>query len=418
MVGSIDAKSAQYIENEEKYGAHNYHPIPVVVERAEGIYCYDVTGKRYIDFLAAYGACNQGHGHPRIIKALVEQSCKLALTSRAFHNDVYSQYAKYVTEFFGFDKILPMNTGAEACETAVKLARKWAYEVKKVPENQAVIIWAKDNFCGRTIMCVSVSNDPDAYGGYGPFVGGMEVVPYNDVKALEETMEKHSANLAGFYIEPIQGEAGVIVPNDDYLPKAKALCEKHKCLFIADEIQSGLCRTGKMLACDHFNVKPDVLVLGKAMSGGLYPVSGVLASNEVMLTIQPGQHGSTYGGNPIACKVAMEALQILKDEELADNAECLGEIFRTECSKMKFAWIKEIRGKGLMNAIELDSAFATKISAWDVCLKLKDNGLLAKPTHNSIIRFTPPLTMTKEQMTESIKIITKVFGECDKIANA
>lgn len=407
-----DPLSSQYIEREEKFGAHNYHPIPVVVERAEGIYFYDVNGKRYIDFLAAYGACNQGHGHPRIVKALVEQAGKMALTSRAFHNSVLGEYAKYVTEYFGYDKILPMNTGAEACETAVKLARKWAYDVKKVPHDRAVIIWAKNNFCGRTVMCVSVSTDPDAYGGYGPFVGGMEIVPYNDISALESCMEKHSANLAGFYIEPIQGEAGVIVPDDNYLPAAKKLCEKHRCLFIADEIQSGLCRSGRMLACDYYGVTPDLLVLGKALSGGLYPVSAVLGADEIILTIKPGQHGSTFGGNPIGCKVAMEALQVLKDENLAENATRMGELFRSECSKLKYSWVKDIRGKGLMNAIEL---CASKITAWDVCVKLRDNGLLAKPTHDSIIRFTPPLVITDTQMRDSIAIICKVFEECDKI---
>jgi len=410
---NVDAKTQSFIDVEEKYGAHNYHPLPVVLERGEGCFMWDVTGRKYFDFLSAYGAVNQGHCHPRIIKAMVEQACKLTLTSRAFHNNIFGDFCKYVTEFFGYDKVLAMNSGAEACETAVKLARRWAYDVKKVPENEAIIIWAENNFCGRTITCISASTDPSSYARYGPFTPGMAIVKYDDLDALEAYLDEHGPKVAAYYVEPIQGEAGVHVPKDGYLKGVSELCKKHNVLFIADEIQTGFGRTGKMLCCEHEDVKPDMVILGKAMSGGIYPVSAVLASNEVMLTIQPGEHGSTYGGNPLGACVAMEAMKVLVDEKMAENAERLGKIFRAEAEKVKYEWVKEVRGKGLLNAIELDPAFAKKVTAWEVCLKLKEHGLLAKPTHDNIIRFAPPLCITEEQIMEGIAIIQKTFTECN-----
>lgn len=397
------------MELEDNYGAHNYHPIPVVLERGEGVYVWDVEGKKYFDFLAAYSAVNQGHCHPRIVKALTTQAQKLTLTSRAFYNSVLGEYEKYITEYFGYDKVLPMNTGVEGGETALKLARRWAYDIKGVKENQAKMVFAKGNFWGRTLAAISSSNDPSSTQGFGPFLPGYELVDYNDLKALEDAIK--DPNTAAFMVEPIQGEAGVVVPDEGYLKGVRALCDKYNVLFIADEVQTGLARTGKMLACDHEGVKPDILVLGKALSGGLMPVSAVLANNEVMLTIKPGEHGSTYGGNPLACAVAMEALKVLKEENLAENSEKLGIIFRDEMNKLKKETdlITLVRGKGLFNAIVIKEKNGK--TAWDVCVKFAENGLLAKPTHGDIIRFAPPLVITKEQLMECVAIIRKVVLE-------
>jgi len=400
-------KSAHLMELEDNYGAHNYHPIPVVLEKGEGVYVWDVEGKRYFDFLAAYSAVNQGHCHPRIVKALTAQAQKLTLTSRAFYNSVLGEYEKYITEYFGFDKVLPMNTGVEGGETALKLARRWAYDVKGVKENHAKVVFAKGNFWGRTLAAISASNDPSSYTGFGPFLPGYELVDYNDLGALENAIK--DPNTAAFMVEPIQGEAGVVVPDEGYLKGVRALCTKYNVLFIADEVQTGLARTGKMLACDHEDVKPDILVLGKALSGGLMPVSAVLANNEVMLTIKPGEHGSTYGGNPLACAVAMEALKVLKEEKLAENSEKLGIVFRDEMNKLKQETdlITLVRGKGLFNAIIIKEKNGK--TAWDVCVKFAENGLLAKPTHGDIIRFAPPLVITREQLMECVSIIRKVI---------
>ncbi len=400
-------KSAHLIELEDNYGAHNYHSIPVVLERGEGVYVWDVEGKRYFDFLAAYSAVNQGHCHPRIINALTTQAQKLTLTSRAFYNSVLGEYEKYITSYFGYDKVLPMNTGVEGGETAIKLARRWAYDVKGVKENQAKLVFANGNFWGRTLAAISASNDLSSYKGFGPFLPGYELVNYNDLNALENAIK--DPNTAAFMVEPIQGEAGVIVPDEGYLKGVRALCTKYNVLFIADEVQTGLARTGKMLACDHEDVKPDILVLGKALSGGTIPVSAVLANNEVMLTIKPGEHGSTYGGNPLACAVAMEALKVLKDEKLAENAEALGIIFRAEMTKLQAECdlITHVRGKGLFNAIVIKEKNGK--TAWDVCVKFAEQGLLAKPTHGDIIRFAPPLVITKEQLMECVAIIRKVI---------
>ena len=400
-------KSAELMELEENFGAHNYHPIPVVLEKGEGIFVWDVDGKRYFDFLAAYSAVNQGHCHPRIIKALTTQAQKLTLTSRAFYNSLLGEYEKFITSYFGYDKVLPMNTGVEADETAMKLARRWAYDVKGVEKNKAKLVFAKGNFMGRTLAAISASNDPSSFEGFGPFMPGYELVDYNDLKALENAIK--DPNTAAFIVEPIQGEAGVVVPDEGYLKGVRELCTKYNVLFIADEVQTGLARTGKMLACDHENVKPDVLVLGKALSGGVLPISAVLASNEVMLTIKPGEHGSTYGGNPLACAVAMEALKVLKDEKLAENSENLGIIFREEMNKLKAETdlITTVRGRGLFNAIVIKEKDGK--TAWDVCLKFAEAGLLAKPTHGDIIRFAPPLVITKEQLMECIAIIRKVI---------
>jgi len=401
MTGNITSQQA--IALEDKHGAHNYHPLPVVLSRGEGVFVWDVEGKRYYDFLSAYSAVNQGHCHPKIVDALIEQSKKLALTSRAFYNDVLGIYEKYITEYFGFDKVLPMNTGAEGVETAIKLTRKWAYKKKGIPQNEAKIVVCENNFHGRTTTIVSFSNDPDGYGDYGPYTPGFIRIPYNDVDALAEALK--DPNVAGFLFEPIQGEAGVFVPDEGYLKKTYELCKKHNVLYIADEVQTGIARTGKLLACDHEGVKPDVLILGKAISGGIYPVSAVLASDEVMLVIKPGQHGSTFGGNPVAAKVAMAALDVVKDEKLSEKAEYLGEILRRELRAIQSDMITLVRGKGLLNAIVIKPKNGKE--AWDVCLKMAENGLLAKPTHGDIIRFAPPLVITEEQLMECVEIIKK-----------
>ncbi|MDR4987401.1 MAG: ornithine--oxo-acid transaminase [Bacteroidales bacterium] len=395
--------SQQLIELEEKHGAHNYHPLPVVLSRGEGVFVWDVEGKRYYDFLSAYSAVNQGHCHPKIVDALIEQSKKLALTSRAFHNDVLGIYEKYITEYFGYDKVLPMNTGAEAVETAIKLCRKWAYKVKGVPENQAKIVVCENNFHGRTTTIVSFSNDPAGYSDYGPYTPGFIRIPYNDVDALAEALK--DPNVAGFLFEPIQGEAGVFVPDEGYLTRTYELCKKHNVLYIADEVQTGIARTGKMLACDHENVRPDVVILGKAISGGIYPVSAVLADDPVMMVIRPGQHGSTFGGNPVAAKVAMAALDVIKEEKLAEKSIYLGEILRKELRAIKSEMLTTVRGKGLLNAIVIKPKNGKE--AWDVCLKMAENGMLAKPTHGDIIRFAPPLVITEEQIMECVNIIRK-----------
>ncbi len=390
-----------YIKREEKFGAHNYHPLPVVLDRGEGVHVWDVEGKKYYDFLSAYSAVNQGHCHPKIVNALNNQAQKLTLTSRAFYNSVLGEFEEYVTSYFGYDKVLPMNSGAEGDETALKLCRKWAYEKKGIPENEAKIVVCEGNFHGRTITIISMSSDPDSYRGYGPYTPGFVTVPYNDVDALEEALQ--DPHVAGFLIEPIQGEAGVYVPDDGYLKKAYDLCKANNVLFIADEVQTGLARTGKLLACDHEEVRPDILILGKALSGGVYPVSAVLADDDIMLTIQPGEHGSTYGGNPVAAKVAISALEVIREENLADNATALGEIFRNELKKMNHPMVSIVRGKGLLNAIVIEPKNGK--TAWDVCVALKENGLLAKPTHQHIIRFAPPLVITEKQLRESIDII-------------
>ena len=396
--------SKKFIDLEQQYGAHNYHPLPVVLSRGEGVYVWDVDDKKYFDFLSAYSAVNQGHCHPKIIKALVDQASKLTLTSRAFYNDVLGDYEKFVTEFFGYDRLLPMNTGVEGGETAVKLARKWAYLNKGVEKNKAKIIFVQGNFWGRTLAAISSSNDPLSTDGFGPFMPGYEIIPYNDLSSLEEAVK--DPNVAAFMVEPIQGEAGVVVPDDDYLLKAYELCKKNNVLFIADEVQTGIARTGKLTCCDHHGFKPDLLILGKALSGGVYPVSAVLTSNEIMLTIKPGEHGSTYGGNPLGCKVAMAALRIVKDEMLAENADLMGNYFREKLNQyiLKSNIIKLIRGKGLLNAIVINDDEESE-TAWNICLKLKENGLLAKPTHGNIIRFAPPLTISENEMTNAINII-------------
>jgi ornithine--oxo-acid transaminase len=398
-------RTQELIELEDNYGAHNYHPLPVVLSKGEGVFVWDVEGKRYYDFLSAYSAVNQGHCHPKIIGALIEQAQKLTLTSRAFYNDSLGEYERYLCNYFGFDRVLPMNTGAEGVETALKLCRKWAYEVKGVEANKAEIIVCNENFHGRTIAVVSMSSDPDAKQNYGPYAPGFTNIPYNDLAALEKALE--NKNVAGFLVEPIQGEAGVIVPDEGYLAKASALCKKHNVLFIADEIQTGIARTGKLLACDHENVKPDILILGKALAGGVYPVSAVLSSHEVMLTIKPGQHGSTYGGNPLACKVAIAALEVVKEENLAEKAFVLGERLRKGLRAINSPLIKAVRGKGLLNAIDIEPHNGK--DAWDVCLALRDNGLLAKPTHGDKIRFAPPLVITEAQVDECIDIITRTL---------
>ncbi len=400
--------SEKAMEMENKYGAHNYHPLPVVLDRGEGVYVWDLEGKKYFDFLSAYSAVNQGHCHPKIIGALKEQAETLTLTSRAFYNSVLGEYEKYVTEYFGFDKVLPMNTGAEAVETAIKLCRKWAYEVKGIEENKAKIIVCGQNFHGRTTTIVSFSSDADAKNNFGPFTAGFESIEYNNIQALEKVLEDE--NVAGFLVEPIQGEAGVNVPSEGYLAKAAALCKAKNVLFIADEVQTGIARTGKLLACDYENVKPDMLILGKALSGGVYPVSAVLANNRIMNVIKPGQHGSTFGGNPLACKVAMAALDVVRDESLADNAFKLGEIFRKEMNRIiaDNPIVKKVRGKGLLNAIIINDT-PDSSTAWDICVAMKDNGLIAKPTHGNIIRFAPPLVMTEEQLMECVAIIEKTI---------
>ena len=407
--------SQYYIDLENEHGAHNYHPLPVVLEKGEGVYVWDVEGKKYYDFLSAYSAVNQGHSHPKILQALIDQASKLALTSRAFYNSSLGEYEKMITELFGFDKVLPMNSGAEAVETAVKLARKWSYEVKGISENAAKIIVCENNFHGRTTTIVSFSNDPDANKNYGPFTPGFIKIPYNDISALEETLKNDTPNIAAFLVEPIQGEAGVYVPDDGYLKSAFELCKKHNVLFIADEVQTGIARTGKLIACHHENVQPDILVLGKAISGGMYPVSAVLANDEIMNVIKPGQHGSTFGGNPIACAVAMAALDVVKDENLSERAEQLGQLFRAEINKVieKSDLITKVRGKGLLNAILINDTPESS-TAWNLCLKLKEYGLLAKPTHGNIIRLAPPLVITEEQLLECVTIIEKTVLEYKK----
>nr|WP_294780838.1 ornithine--oxo-acid transaminase [uncultured Flavobacterium sp.] len=408
---ALSSKSEVLIEKENKYGAHNYHPLPVVLERGEGVYVWDVDGKKYFDFLSAYSAVNQGHCHPKIVNAMVEQAQKLTLTSRAFYNDKLGNYEEYVTKYFGFDKVLPMNTGAEAVETALKVCRKWAYEVKGIPENQAQVIVCENNFHGRTTTIISFSNDETARKNFGPFTDGFIKIEYDNLEALENALNA-SKNIAGFLVEPIQGEAGVYVPSEGYLAKAKALCEKHNVLFIADEVQTGIARTGKLLAVHHENVQPDILILGKAISGGVYPVSAVLCNDEIMNVIKPGQHGSTFGGNPVAAAVAIAALEVVKDEKLAENAERLGIILRDGLNKIaeKNNLITLVRGKGLLNAIVINTDEESDL-AWEICLKFRDNGLLAKPTHGNKIRLAPPLVMTEKQVQECLEIIEKSLND-------
>ena len=402
--------SQQAIDLEKRYGAHNYHPLPVVLNRGEGVFVWDVEGKKYYDFLSAYSAVNQGHCHPKIVEALKDQAGLLTLTSRAFHNDILGQYEKYVTELFGYDKILPMNTGVEGGETALKLCRKWAYKVKGIQQNKAKILFAENNFWGRTLAAVSSSSDPSAFNDYGPYLPGFEIIKYNDLKALEIALE--DPNVAGFMVEPIQGEAGVMVPDEGYLKKAYELCKSKNVLFIADEVQTGISRTGKLYCCQHEGVKPDILILGKALSGGVFPVSAALADDEIMMTIKPGEHGSTFGGNPLGCRVAMAALKVAVDENLAANAEKLGSLFRKELSSFASEnnLLKSVRGKGLLNAILINDTEDSS-TAWDICLKLRDNGLLAKPTHGNIIRFAPPLVITEEQIMDCISIIKNTINE-------
>lgn len=396
-------KTQYYLDLEEQYGAHNYHPIPVVLSRGRGVHVWDVDGKQYYDFLSGYSAVNQGHCHPRIVEAFIEQSQKLTLTSRAFYNDLLGEFEKYITTFFGYDKVLPMNTGVEAVETGIKLCRRWGYEVKGIPPEKAKIIVCEGNFHGRTSAVISFSSDPASRKNFGPYMPGFEAIPFNDMAALQLALT--DKNVAGFLVEPIQGEAGVLVPDDGYLKKAKELCEEANVLFMADEIQTGLARTGELLACDHEGVRPDILLLGKALSGGMMPVSAVLCDDEIMLTIKPGDHGSTYGGNPLACKTAITALQVLKDENMAANAKAMGQLLREELAKLHSPYISIIRGKGLLNAIVIEHA--NKEAAWDLCLQMKENGLLAKPTHGDKIRFAPPLVITKEQVLDCIYVISK-----------
>ncbi|MCI5080468.1 MAG: ornithine--oxo-acid transaminase [Saprospiraceae bacterium] len=406
--------SQDLMQLEDQYGAHNYHPLPVVLAKGEGVHVWDVEGKKYYDFLSAYSAVNQGHCHPKIVGALTEQAQKLTLTSRAFYNDVLGRYEKFITDFFGYDRVLPMNTGVEGGETAVKLCRKWAYEVKGVPTNQAKIIFVTGNFWGRTLAAISSSTDPSSTSGFGPYMPGYLIIPYNDINALEEALQ--DPTVAGFMVEPIQGEAGVVVPDDDYLKSAYDLCQKHNVLFMADEVQTGIARTGKLICCEHHGFKPDILILGKALSGGVFPVSAVLTSDEVMLTIKPGEHGSTFGGNPLGCAVAMAALQVIKDEKLSENAENLGKLFRDRIQKNlvdKSDLVTLVRGKGLLNAIVINDTEDSD-TAWNICLKLAENGLLAKPTHGNIIRFAPPLVMTEEQLEECCEIIEQTILHFEK----
>jgi len=408
MIQTINS-SQEAMELENKYGAHNYHPIPVVISKGMGVKVWDVEGREYYDFLSAYSALNQGHCHPRIISSLTEQAARLTLTSRAFYNDVLGTFEKFITEYFGYDRVLPMNSGVEGGETAIKLCRKWAYQIKKVPEKQAKILFANGNFWGRTLAAVSTSDDPDSYSDYGPYMPGFELIPYNDLDALEAAL-KADPNIAGFMVEPIQGEAGVVVPDEDYLKGAYALCQKYNVLLIADEVQTGIGRTGRLLASEYAGIKPDIVILGKALSGGVLPVSAVLARDEIMLTIKPGQHGSTYGGNPLACSVAMTALQVLEDENMTENAYKLGIIFRQRMEKLieKSDLVKMVRGKGLLNAIIINDTPESH-TAWNICVKLKENGLLAKPTHGNIIRFAPPLVISEEQLHECCDIIEKTI---------
>lgn len=399
----LSDKTKYYLELEEKHGAHNYHPLPVVLNKGEGVFVWDVDGKRYYDYLSGYSAVNQGHCHPQIIAALIEQAQVLTLTSRAFHSELMSQYTQFITQFFGYDKVLPMNTGVEAVETAIKLCRRWGYDVKDIPANKAKILVCTDNFHGRTSTVISFSTDPSSYDRFGPYMPGFEVIPYNDLPALATALQ--DKNVAGLLVEPIQGEAGVVLPDEGYLATAKQYCEDARVLFMADEIQTGLGRTGKMLACDHENVRPDILIIGKALSGGTMAASAVLADDEIMLTIKPGEHGSTYGGNPLACKVSMAALTVLAEEKMPENAMAMGELLRQELAALQSPYIKTIRGKGLLNAIVIDHAEPE--AAWKLCLAMKDNGLLAKPTHGDKIRLSPPLNITREQVLESVAIIAK-----------
>lgn len=397
--------SKDYMERESKYGAHNYHPLPVVLERGEGVFLWDVEGKQYYDFLSAYSAVNQGHCHPKIVQAMIEQAQKLTLTSRAFYNNVLGEFEEFITKYFGYDKVLPMNTGAEAVETAIKLARKWAYLVKKVPENAAKIITCEQNFHGRTVTIVSISTDPEARQDYGPYTPGFVTIPYNDLSALERELK--DPNVAGFLLEPIQGEAGVFVPDEGFLKKAYDMCKKNNVLFIADEVQTGIARTGRMLACDHEGVRPDIVILGKAISGGVFPISCVLADDEIMMTIKPGQHGSTFGGNPIAGKVAIAALTAVVEEKMIDNVEKMGNMFRDEIKTINSDLIQLVRGKGLLNAVVINNKPGK--TAWDVCIAMAENGVLAKPTHGNIIRFAPPLVITEAQMSDALTKIKDAF---------
>lgn len=405
----ISEKASAFLALEEKYGAHNYHPLPVVLAKGEGVFVWDVDGKRYYDFLSGYSAVNQGHCHPKIIAALLAQAPQLTLTSRAFYNNRLGEYEQFITEYFGYDKVLPMNTGVEGGETAIKLARRWAYTQKGVEENKAKIVFAEGNFWGRTLAAISASTDPSSYKGFGPYMPGFELVPYNDLAALEKALQ--DKNVAAFMVEPIQGEAGVVVPDEGYLTGVRALCTRYNVLFIADEIQTGLARTGKMLACDHENVRPDILILGKALSGGVLPVSAVLADDVVMMNIKPGEHGSTYGGNPLACAVAVAALKVLKDEKMAENAALMGELLRSELEKLQSPHIETIRGKGLLNAIVI--GHAKPEAAWDLCIELMNTGILAKPTHGDKIRFAPPLLINEEQITKCVAIIGKALKILD-----
>jgi len=397
------ANTAKYIALEDQFGAHNYHPVPVVLEKGEGVFLYDVDGKRYFDFLSGYSAVNQGHCHPAIIKALTDQAQKLTLTSRAFYNNLLGEYEKYITEYFGYDKVLPMNTGVEGGETAIKLARRWGYAEKGIAENQAKVIFAEGNFWGRTLAAISSSTDPSSYNGFGPFMPGFGLVPYNDLAALETALQ--DPNVAAYMVEPIQGEAGVVIPTDGYLKGVRDLCTKYNVLFIADEIQTGLARTGTLLACDHENVRPDILILGKALSGGTIPVAAVLADDIIMLQIKPGEHGSTYGGNPLACAVAMKALEVIKSENMVENSFKMGEILRAELANLNSPFIASIRGRGLLNAIVIKHE--NPEAAWDLCLYLKELGILAKPTHGDKIRLAPPLIITEAQIKEAVQLIGK-----------
>lgn len=407
MENNVKRTTQDYIDLEAKYGAHNYHPLPVVLERGQGPFLWDVEGKKYFDFLSAYSAVNQGHCHPKIVNALIEQAQKLTLTSRAFYNSVLGDYEKYITEYFGYDKVLPMNTGAEADETALKLARRWGVVKKGIPNDEVKIICCEGNFHGRTITIITMSNDPDSYANYGPLTPGFIRIPYNNPEALEDVLREHGDTTAGFILEPIQGEAGVYVPDPGYLQKTYDICKKYNVLFIADEVQTGIARTGKLLACDHENVRPDILILGKALSGGVIPVSAVLADDHIMLNIKPGEHGSTFGGFPLAGKVAMAALEVVREENLAERASYLGEIFRKEMSSIKSDMIELVRGKGLLNAVVIRNQPGK--TAWDVCLEMKEHGVLAKPTHGNIIRFAPPLVITEEQLLEGTELIKKAF---------
>ncbi len=399
----LSSKASAFVAQEEKYGAHNYHPLDVVLSKGKGAFVWDVDGKKYYDFLSAYSAVNQGHCHPKIVEALTEQAWKICLTSRAFYNDCLGPYEEFMHNYFGYDKVLPMNSGAEAVETALKLARRWGYVKKNIPENQAIIVGCEGNFHGRTISIVSLSSDPDSYKNYGPFTPGLIKIPYNNINALAEVFEKQGKNIAAFLVEPIQGEAGVFVPDEGYLKSCFDLCKKHNVLFVADEVQTGIARTGKMLCCDHEGIRPDMVILGKAISGGVLPVSAVLADDEIMLTIKPGEHGSTFGGFPLACKVAIAALEVVKDEKLVEKSEYLGKIFREEMAKVKSPFISLIRGKGLLNAIVIKPHDGKE--AWDVCEKMAELGLIAKPTHKHIIRFAPPLVITEEELRDAIEII-------------